>query len=373
MHRLLLFSVLAAAFAACLDPTAPEFQLEEPFYLVEGQILAGADQSRVRIQISNFGEANKVFDPILGATVISREAGGTAFTWQEADPAVELAPGTYYPPAGFAAAPGETWWFDVVLPDGTVVASDPETIPAPVNLDAVNLVFEQSSVFDEDRNRFIPRFEVFLNYTDPADRENFYAFDYRFFERVVICTSCVGGIYRPDLGGCVERPNIFRYDYFCDTDDCFRETAGNSIRYRNDELTNGSMIRDFRIGGIDFEAYGGLLVEGILYSITEEAYDYGKVIEDLTTGSTGLNATIPAALNGNVRNVDPAGRTVLGYLRAATASRQRDFLVRDTETGTPLPFDPVIRPEPSSGPFVPPLAPCEVDGRFAEIPEGWGG
>ncbi len=373
MYRLFSFLSLAIVLSACLDPTAPAFQLEDPFYLVEGQILAESDQSSIRIQISNFGEANKVFDPIPGATVISREEGGSAFTWVEIDPAVELNPGTYYPPADFVALPGETWWFDIVLPDGTVVTSDPETIPPPVDLTAVNLTFEQQSVFDEGRNRFIPRFEVFLNYTDPADQQNFYAFDFRFFERVIICIECERGVYRPEQGGCIERPNIFRYDYFCDTEDCFKMTEGNQLIYRNDELTNGSMITGFEIGGIPFEAFGGLLVEGILYSITEEAFDYGKVIEDLTTGSAGLNATIPAALNGNVRNVDPEGRTVLGYLRAAAASRQREYLERDVETGTPLPFDPVIRPEPSSGPFVPPLAPCEVDGRFAQVPEGWGG
>lgn len=373
MPRFLSLLVLTVLLTACLDPTVPEFQLEDPFYLVEGQILAGQDQSRIRIQVSNFREENKVFDPILGATVISREEGGAEFTWREEDPSIELAPGTYYPPAGFAAAPGETWWFDIVLPDGTVVTSDPEAIPEPVPLTSVDVRYEQNSTFDEGLNRFIPRFEVFLEYTDPADGENFYAYDYRFFEEVIVCFQCFRGIYRPEAGGCIEQPNVFRYDYLCDTEDCFKVTSGNQIVYRNDELTNGNSLTDIEIGGINFDAFGGLLVEGILLSITEEAFEYGKVIEDLTTGNAGLNATIPAALNGNVRNVDPAGQTVLGFLGAASTSRLRTYLERTVETGTPIPFDPVLRLEPSNPPFVPPRAPCEVDGRFAEVPEGWGG
>ncbi|MEM6770414.1 MAG: DUF4249 family protein, partial [Bacteroidota bacterium] len=225
----------------------------------------------------------------------------------------------------------------------------------------------------EGLDRFIPRFEIFGNYQDPADRENFYAYDFRFFEEVIVCIQCERGLYRPELGGCIEAPNIFRYDYLCDTEECFKVTSGNKRIYRNDELTNGNALADIEFGAVNFDAFGGLLVEGILQSITEEAFDYGKVIEDLTTGNAGLNATIPAALNGNVRNLDPAGQTVLGFLGAASTSRLRTYLERTSQTGTPLPFDPVLRLEPAMGPFVPPRAPCEVDGRFAFVPEGWGG
>ena len=267
MRRLLSLLLLIALLTACLDPTVPEFQLEDPFYLVEGQILAGNDQSKIRIQVSNFREDNKVFDPILGATVVSKEEGGAEFLWVEEDPATELTPGSYYPPAGFVAAPGETWWFDIVLPDGTVVTSDPETIPEPVVLNDLDVRFEQNSTFDEGLNRFIPRFEIFMGYDDPADRENFYAYDYRFFEEVIVCFQCFQGFYRPQAGGCIEDLSVFRYDYLCDTEDCFKVTTGNRAVYRNDELTNGSALTDIEIGGINFDAFGGLLVEGILLSI----------------------------------------------------------------------------------------------------------
>ena len=351
---------------SCLDPTVPQFQTEDPFYLVEGRILAGEDGSEVRVRASAFTSSTIRFEAIEDAAVASVETGGATVAWE----AVPGAPGRYQPPAGFRANPGETWSLTVVLPDGTTVESAPERVPAPVAVQSLAVVFEQNSVFDAGTNQFIPRFELFLTYDDPADEDNFYAFDFRYWEAVVTCFTCERGRYRN--GECVEDFSVMpRFDYYCDTEECFRETAGNAVVYGTDELSNGNTVSGFPIGGIPFMAFGGLLVEGSVLSISPEAYAYGRVIQDLTTGNAGLNATVPAALAGNVRNLDPAGRTVLGFVSVATAGRTRTFIERTEDTGTPLRFDDRIYPEPIVGPFVPPLAPCEVDGRTATRPVGW--
>lgn len=367
MRNYLILLILGFTLTTCLDPTAPSFQLEDSFYLVEGRLLVGEEGSEIRIRESAFREENKQFNPVPNARVVSLEAGGAAVEWM----AVPEEEGLYRPPNGFSVVVGETWSVEATLPDGTRIVSDAETAPEPVALTDVRVIFEQNSIFESGLNRFIPRFEIFVDYDDPAGEENFYAYDYRYFEEVIICAFCERGFWRQ--GECFEDLSVFRYDYLCDTEDCFKETPGNQTVYGNDDLSDGSSIDAFPLGGINFQAYGGLLVEGILLSITKEAYDYGKVIQDLTTGNNGLNATIPAALNGNVRNTDPTGRTVLGYVGVASASRKRTYLERLSTIGTPLPFDPVLRLEPSVGPFVPPRAPCEVDGRMAVRPEGWGG
>ena len=366
-RRALLLLLLGISLTTCVDPTAPEFQLEDPFYLVEGRILAGEEGSEIRVRESAFREANKLFVEVSGAEVITRESGGNSVVWAE----IEEKPGFYRPPADFRAAPGQTWWTEVTFPDGTQARSEPETIPVPVALTDVRIRFAQNSVYDQGLDRFVPRFEIYGNFDDPAGNDNYYAFDYRYWEEVIACASCFNGIYRE--GMCITRPRIFRYDYLCDTDECYRITPGNQVVYSDDAFTDGVTVIDYPFGGINFEAVGGLLVEGILLSITPDAYDYGKVIQDLTTGNAGLNATTPAALNGNIRNLDPDGQTVLGFVQAASASRMRAFTERSFETGTPLPFDPVLRLEPSNGFFVPPRAPCEIEGRTSVRPEGWGG
>lgn len=365
--RSLLLLPLALLLTTCLDPTVPAFQLEDPFYLVEGRMLAGQGDGEIRIRESAFTEASKLFNPVAGATVTTLENNGASITWQEADGEQ----GVYRLPENVTIRSGDTWQLNIVLPDGTTIESDPETVPQAVDVTDLNIVFEQNSVFDSGTNRFIPRFELFLDYEDPAGTDNFYTYDYRYWEQVIVCISCERGRYRN--GECVSDPSVMpRYDYACDPDECYRITEGNEVIYGNDEFTDGQAVSGFPVGGITFMAFGGLLVEGSVLSVTREAYNYGKVIQDLTSGNAGLNATTPAALDGNIRNVNPAGRTVLGFFGAAASGSARAFTERNEETGTPVRFDNSLYFEPAVGVFVPPLAPCEVEGRTSERPEGWG-
>lgn len=76
---------LALALAACIEPTRPEFQLETPFYLVEGRIVADESTSEIRIRRSNFREAALEFESVVGAEVISSNDEGAAVSWQIID------------------------------------------------------------------------------------------------------------------------------------------------------------------------------------------------------------------------------------------------------------------------------------------------
>lgn len=352
----------------CIEPTRPSFQIEEGFFLVEGRILAGDAAGEIRIRESNFREINLQFEPVAEATVMAVESGGTTVQWIQG-----YEPGRYVPPAGTVVNVGEIWHFEITLPDGTEISSEAETISPPISVEALEIRFEQNSFFDDGLGRFVPRFELFLDFDDPSDQKNFYAYDYRYWEEVIICARCENGRWRN--GECLPNQTtnfIRRYDYLCDTEECFTVKEGNETMYGTDDFFNGNSISGFPLGGIVFQAYGGMLVEGIVYSISEEAFDYGKVIQDLVDGNSGLNPTIPAALVGNVKNINPEGREVLGFISAASAGSAKAFLDRTTETGSPLPFDNNLRLEPIPPPGVPPRAPCEIPGiRSSTRPVGW--
>ncbi|MEM9931175.1 MAG: hypothetical protein AAF840_15255, partial [Bacteroidota bacterium] len=125
--RLVLGCLLVLLGATCSEPVTPTFALGDPFYLVEGSIVAGDGISEVRIQASNFREISLQFQPVTDAQVVSSEAGGAVVVWTLADAAT----GTYHPPTGFAPQPGQTWHFEINLNNGISVSSSPETIPAP--------------------------------------------------------------------------------------------------------------------------------------------------------------------------------------------------------------------------------------------------
>lgn len=359
--RVLLYSALVLLFSACLEPTEPAFQLEESFYLVEGRIVAGQGDGEIRIRESAFTEVSKQFIAVEGATVRSTADNGASIAWEQT-PGVR---GAYRLPETAIVQPGEIWRLNVLLPDGTSIESEPEIVPLPVAITGLDVVFEQNAVFDPGRNRFIPRSELFISYNDPAGEENFYAYEYRYWEREIFCASCSFG--RWQNGACVDDPSVIpRFDYYCEGAECYRMTAGTELIYRTDEFTDGGFVTGALIGGIPFLGYGELLVESSLVSVTRAGYDYGKVIEDLTSGNAGLNATTPAALDGNVRNLDPDGRTVLGFFGAAARSSVRAFVDRTQETGVPIRTNGIFYPHPID------RVPCDGPGRTAERPEGWG-
>ncbi|CAH0999355.1 hypothetical protein LEM8419_00653 [Neolewinella maritima] len=370
--RCLALIVFTLLCTGCIEPTEPVFRLEQPFYLVEGELTDQSGQSQLTVRQSNFSDVQLTLDPISDATVLAEEEGaGTRVQWQ-ADPDV---PGTYRAPADFAVQPGERWFVNVRFPDGTEAISAAELLPAASRIDDFRVAFEQEGRFVTAQRRFVPVFRLLLDFTDPEGTEDYYEWNYRYWEQEVVCASCDRGVYRE--GECipVERftTNNERYDYLCESseDGCFRQRGGNQLDLSTDQAFAGGAVQDRPIGEIDFTDFGGILIEAIQYGLTAEAYAYGKVAADIVRGSSGLNATLPAALNGNVRNLDPDGPEVLGNVRVASRTTRRLFFVRDATFGEPPPRDRTIRLEPSNPPFTPPQAPCSGNGRTPIKPDGW--
>ncbi|MTB53954.1 DUF4249 domain-containing protein [Lewinella sp. W8] len=362
-YLLILGAVAVLLPISCLLPTEPEFRLDDGFYLAEGTIFAGDETSEIRVRSSAFSSVQLRLEPVLDARVVSIREDGRTVSWTLADSLI----GNYQPPEAFRAEVGETWHFEIDFPDGTKIVSDPETIPPQVPLTGMEVRFVQNSIFDESRNRFIPRFEIFLDYDDPAGEKNYYQWRYYHWEEIDVCASCNNAIWRN--GECITQEFfIFRYDYLCFPPLCYELTQGVEIRFGDDELSDGAQVRGLPVGAIEFDRFGLMMVFGELLSITREAEAYGKVIEDLVNANNGLNAPIPAPLNGNLRNVNNQGREALGFLGAASVSRISELVERGPQTGNPLFFDPVIRLE---DPLIAPRAPCAGVNRSPTPPPGW--
>lgn len=371
MLRFTTMCCLGLALTGCIEPTSPNFQLEDPFYLVEGDIADQTGRSEVRIRRSNFRQVQLEFDPVTGATVLAEEGAGTQVQWAP----VPNEPGHYRPPADFRAAAGESWSLRVLFPDGTEAISTPELVPPPSAITGLELEFDQAGRFDENRDRFVPVFRVLLSSADRAGERNFYQWDYRYWEEILVCLTCQESRYRN--GRCEVDQNVIprnreTYDYLCDVEDgCYQETQGNRFLFVSDRTFDGGEVADNEIGDIVFTRLGGLLVEGTQYGLTAEAYEYGRTINDLIVGSSGLNAALPATLQGNLQSANPDDPDVLGYVRAVSVTSERLYLDRTTDIGTPLERPRPINLEPFSGAAPPPRAPCAGNGRSPQRPVGW--
>ena len=369
MRQLIVCCIL---LVGCIEPTEPDFQLEDPFYLVEGQIADREGFSELRIRRSNFREVQLTFEEVSDAIVVSEEeTTGQQVRWL----AEEGEPGRYRPPATFAAAPGEKWSLHADITGEVVAVSLPEDVPGPTRIDTLIVEFAPQGEFNEDLNRFLPVFRLQLDFTDPGQAANFYEWDYRYWEATQVCASCNCGVYRnvkcQPIGFCNGTSTY--YDYACEDPNrgCYQEFRNPAFTYSTDEFFNGGEVKNFAIGFIPFTNYGGMLVEAIQYGLSPEAYAYGKVISDLVAGNSGLNATIPAALNGNVRNINPDGLEILGNVRVVSVATHRVYYDRTVSLGIPDPARRRINYEPIVGTFVPPRAPCRGNGKTPVKPEGW--
>ncbi len=367
MYRHLYILTLLPLFLlfSCVDPVAPTFELEAGFLLMEGQIADKAGKSEIRAKRSEILFNSARLRPLGGLQVSSIDEFGNELLWLE----VEEEPGTYRPPTDFAASSGVAYHIRLLTAEGRQIESAPERVPTALPVDNARFSFEQEAYFSVNRDRFIPAFRILVDVEDPADERNYFQWKHSTYEFISVCARCRQSVWRN--GMCVggsEYRFVDRYDYSCDAA-CWAKRLSNDIRILSDEFSQGQRIRNIEAGRLDFDWFGGLLAEVEQFSISKRFYDYNNVIKDLTEGSGGLNASLPAALIGNLRDVADPAAAILGYVAVVAHSDTRIYINRDTVSGTPLPYDATVLLEPLLP--SPPTAPCEGNNRTRIRPLGW--
>ncbi|WP_116127338.1 DUF4249 domain-containing protein [Lewinella sp. IMCC34183] len=363
MIKLLPFAFLLFLLQSCVEPVVPEYDYTTGFLLVEGDIVDQPGYSRVALRRSTREFGNYRLDPVTGAAVSSIDGDGREVPWRETEA------GTYVPPEDFVAQAGQTYHLEASLLSGEHVISEDERLPTAVDLPALRMRFEQEAYYSSEAERFVPAFTLLADVADPAGEDNFYRYTHRSWSQLAICATCYNSVYRN--GSCVQTPasrNVPRYDYSCDGT-CWAITRGRSVRLLSDALNPDGIFRDVPVARLDYVGSGGLLVEVEQYAITRAAFAYYEVLQDLTEGSSGLNAPLPAPLYGNLRATDDAAPAVLGYVAVSSLATRRLYWNRDAVDGEPLsrPPPPVFEPVSPS----PPSAPCAGPNRTATEPEGW--
>ncbi|WP_116108358.1 DUF4249 domain-containing protein [Lewinella sp. IMCC34191] len=348
----------------CVDPIEPVYDYTTGFILVEGGIVAGGAGNEIRIRRSDLSFGRYVLEPIRDALVFSIDGSGAEVAWLKS-----AQTGVYLPPNDFAASEGETYHVRIQLAGGEIIESDPERIPQAVPFSNLSLSFNQEAYFSDSRQRFVPAFSLLVDIVDPADTDNFYLYTHRTWSQLSICATCHKSVYRN--GVCVETASsrlVDHYDYSC-LNPCWAFTDGDAFQLLSDELNPGGQYTAVPAARIDFAGVGRILAEVRQYAITRKAFAYFSVLKDLTEGSAGLNAPLPAPLYGNLRDVSDRQTTVLGYVSARSVSTDRLAWNRDSTDGTPIsiPQPPVYEPLLPS----PPSAPCDGPNRTASEPDGW--
>lgn len=365
----------------CVSPVVPEFDFIEGVVFIDALASTAPETSFVNIfesvAISNSNFTNKFIE---GADVFFRNIDTNdmvRLTDQES---------TYLPPEDFVAGIGESWELLITLPDGRRYQSTPDRVIKPVAIQNIRATFNPDLKFRPSSNDFVPGHSVSIDLEDPAEEDNFYFWTFRSFENLVVCETCEGSIFRN--GVCEDNPpNVNRldfYDYECDSN-CWFMRSNEDIRVFSDEFSNGSRINALPVADVLLYTRQDIVIQLQQFSLSESAYEYYNILEDIVQNNGSINAPPPAALIGNMFNPDDATEFVLGRFTASASSSQNIFIDRTSITQRPLENEFVVPercldvcPPINCAPFFEPgcapvtTAPCgETRFRTNILPDGF--
>lgn len=347
----------------CIDPVTPEFDYEENIIFINAFALTEEGLSSVDIQRSGF------FFGIYGTEFVTDASVKFINVDTQEEVILSEIENLYVPPEDFKVAVGETWQLEISLADGRQYESTPERVQAGVPVDNIEAVYSDEIVFLPSQNSFVPGHRVDIDFTDPAGESNFYYWQYRTFETLEICQSCERGRFRN--GECV-RDNGFlarNYDYLCEVD-CWKVRYSSNFQILEDRLIDGRAITNRTIAYVPFFQRQDILIEIQQLALTKSSFEYFNVLNDVVNESSGLNAPPPAALFGNLTNVNDPSTAVLGQFTATSSSTISLFIDRSDITVSPIDPTPNFTLEdPVTGII---FVPCEEGReRTAMQPKGW--
>ncbi len=369
---LLLCAVFIAVFG-CVDPLSMKITTRKEILIIEGDINDFDSVQVITITKNLPSSFNIRFAPVPDATVEVIENGNIKYL------CVEGTPGKYILPAGFKGKVNATYQLSVRLSEGKSYLSTAEVLnPVP---EITNLFARVQLGGVEKNGTKVDGHHIYLNTRDTPDHDDFYAWEWKSYERQYYCYTCEGGLYnRTPLpeGSCTTVAALQRqgtiYDYACEGQ-CWDIYRSEQINIMSDRFSNGGEIKNRLIAQIPYYHDIGTLVEITQRAVTPLAFGYLDMVADQSQNSGSLADTPPAALVGNIRNTEDRYESVGGFFMVGGVRRKLFWLDRKDLEGTGARAIGLLGRTPTMEPpnmLRPPQAFC-VDSfrRTPRKPDGW--
>lgn len=204
--------------------------------------------------------------------------------------------------------------------------------------------------------------------------------DWRYYDKQLWCKTCTDGLYfhvasTDSLGKCRVSNFVWgKLDYNCDSP-CWQIYYSDRFNIMNDNFTNGQLVKDRLVATIPVYTYDGALMIVRQYNITEDAYDYLRLVISQGQETGGLADTPPATLEGNIISGNP-NQPVTEYFIVTSVTKAFHWMDKRNVEGPVwalglFPEKRIARPGEVTN-TRPPLAPCLAqDNRTKITPEGW--
>lgn len=292
----------------CIDPINFKLQEQKEHLVVEGSFTNEPELNYVRLTYSQ-PYANPYNKFVLSAEVFVTSSEGEYYRFVN-----DGVTGTYFPETPMEAygKVGHTYTLHINA-DGRTYASRPITLQEPVPANAVHFEvdrqvfsFEGSSL---GARKIYPGYRVLIDYKDPAGEKNF--FRWTFASKYQVQTQpedFIDSNGRPAPKGCCAR--------------CFLKERLNRFKVTDDRLTDGQMVMNQEVLFLPFERYLGEKHKLKIYqhSLTEEAYDFFRIMEQQKETTGTVFDPPPAEIHGNIFNEKEDDDQVIGFFDASTVS-----------------------------------------------------
>jgi hypothetical protein len=326
---------------ACVTPFEIDLNTEKKYLVVEGTLTdIDLDQS-INIQETYNFEKNTYNVPVLNLKVDILVNGSETIHCSE------KGEGHYALPSSFHIQSGATYQLRFQKPDGTTYESDEEKTTKVAAIDRIFNEFEVNGIKDGLKN--IAANYIYLDFRDNPDTQDFYLWTWKLWENQVTCKTDY-------------------YDYYCNSK-CWEILYNKDFNVMSDIYSNGQSINGKLVARIPFYSFDGALLEIRQQAVSEQVYRYFKLIAEQSQKNGTLVDTPPAAIIGNIKNINNPGEPVAGVFSVASTVKQRYWLDRKNAVGA-IPIGILGRTPvtTSNGPTYPCI---ESSTRTPRKPEGW--
>ncbi len=256
--------------------------------------------------------------------------------------------GSFVLPEGKSLPVNRSYQLRFTLPNGNEYESTfskKRASPAILRVyDKFNLKSRQSP----DGKKFFSANDVFIDFEDAPQEKNYYLWRYVHYERLYYCKSCYSGLADflkvGEAGICDEEPFASRgvylngttYVYGCKST-CFRTFRSDYLNTNSifsDKLSNGTTIKGLKVANIPYYIRSnGCLIEIQQMNISPELYQYYTILKNISTQTGTLVDVPPAAIVGNIKNINNPNDKVIGFFEVANAKSVRYWIDRNEASG----------------------------------------
>ncbi|WP_158561338.1 DUF4249 domain-containing protein [Emticicia sp. C21] len=328
--------------SACVVPFEMDVQSEKKYMVIEGTLTDIDTDQTINIHETYNFKKNTYNAPLLNLKVEVRVNDSEIIHLNE------KGNGIYALPALFRIHPGNTYQLRIQKPDGTVYESSKEKTTQVPAIDRIFDEFEVTGIKGDFKD--LPANYIYLDFKDNPDEKDFYTWTWQLWERQYYCYTNY-------------------YDFSCDSE-CWEILYNKDFNVFSDIYSNGKNTIGKLVSKIPFYSTDGALLELKQQAVSEQVYQYFKLVSEQSQNSGTLVDTPPAAIVGNVRNINDSTEPVAGVFSVASTVKQKYWLDRKNGHGKASPIGILGRmpvPAPNARPY-----PCiDGPGRTPFKPEGW--